>query len=118
MKHPLLVVAMVVLAACSGRSSDELPSVKQNVAKVAVSLDGRITLDGREAAIDEVRAAFAELAGRKGVVWYYREAANAEPHPNAMLVVQAIVEAQLPLSMSTKPDFSDVVMPDGSTKPR
>jgi hypothetical protein len=31
-----------------------------------------------------------------------------------MQVIEAIVEARLPVSMSTKPDFSDVVPADGN----
>ena len=89
-----------------------------NIARVAVYEDGRIELNGAKASVADVREAFAELAKRKGVVWYSREAADKEPHPNAMLVVQAVVEARLPVSMSTTPDFSDVVGPDGSIKPR
>jgi hypothetical protein len=89
-----------------------------NIAKVGVSMDGRITLNGHASQIDEVRAEFTKLAREKGVVWYYREAPGAEPPANAMLVLNAIVNARLPVSMSTKPDFSDVVLPDGSTKSR
>jgi hypothetical protein len=92
--------------------------VAERVAKVAVSADGRVELDGSVASLEELRAAFAELSRADGVVWYYREAADAEPHPLAMEVVQAIIDARLPVSMSTKPDFSDVVLPDGSRRAR
>jgi hypothetical protein len=33
-------------------------------------------------------------------------------------VVEAIAEAPLPVSFSSKGDFSDVVLPDGTTNPR
>jgi hypothetical protein len=93
-------------------------SMTENVARVRVSADGRIILNGNDASLEDVREAFAGLAKDGGVVWYYREAADAKPHPNAMLVVEAIVEARLPVSLSTKADFSDVVSADGSTRPR
>jgi hypothetical protein len=113
------IVAMLVLAVCTGVGADERSSVEANVAKVAVSRDGRITLNGHEATISEVRDALTKLASSKGVVWYYREGAEEEePHPTAMLVISAIVDAHLPVSMSTKPDFSDVLLPDGTTRPR
>jgi hypothetical protein len=92
--------------------------VTTNVARVGAYQDGRITLDGRDVPIEHVRAAFVKLSRNKGVVWYYREAADAEPHPHAMQVIEAIVEAGLAVSMSTKPDFLDVVLADGTTKPR
>jgi hypothetical protein len=65
--------------------------------------DGQVTLDGRSASIAEIRQAFAAHARSNGVVWYYRE---------------AILDARLLTSLSTKPDFSDVVLSDGTTKPR
>jgi major membrane immunogen (membrane-anchored lipoprotein) len=113
----LVLIAAVLLGACSDKNASEA-AMAAHVTKVAVYQDGRIALDGSDATLEDLRTAFAQLSERKGVVWYYREAANTEPHPNAMLVVQAIVEARLPVSMSTKPDFSDVVLPDGSTKAR
>jgi hypothetical protein len=113
-----IIVATLVLMVFASAGADE-PKPDANVAKVAVSRAGVITLNGREATINEVRDALAKLAASKGVVWYYREAADEEePHPNAMLVISAIVEARLPVSLSTKPDFSNVVLPDGSIRPR
>jgi hypothetical protein len=110
--------AMLAIAACSPDVS-EIPVVRDaNVAQVGAYKDGRITLNGRDVSIEEIRGAFAELSRNNGAVWYYREAADSEPHPNAMLVVEAIVNAQLPVSMSTKSDFSDVVLPDGTVRPR
>jgi biopolymer transport protein ExbD len=88
------------------------------VMKVAVYADGRITADGRPVVLGALRGAFAQLKKANGSVLYYREAAGAEPHPNAIEVVRAIIEAKLSVSLSTKPDFSDVVLSDGTTKPR
>jgi hypothetical protein len=89
-----------------------------NVAKISVYSDGRIALDGRDVEIEGLRTRFATLSKDKGAVWYYREASSADPPQNAMLVVQAIVDAHLPVSMSSMPDFSNVVLPDGTVKPR
>jgi hypothetical protein len=61
------------------------------------------------------------LAGvkkRNGVIWYYREGGDKEPPPEAMEVMKLIVDNNLPISMSTKPDYSDVLLPDGTTRPR
>ena len=119
MKSIRIIVATLVLAVWSGASAEEPKSVDANVAKIVVSRAGEITLNGQDTTINEVRASLAKLAESKGVVWYYREGAEEEePHPNAMLVIRAIVDAKLPVSLSTKPDFSDVVLPDGTTRPR
>jgi hypothetical protein len=112
-------IALLTVVGCERDPSSGANQVVEHVAKVGVSADGRITLNGNPASMEEVRAAFAELSRvDNGVVWYYREAADAEPHPTAMLIIQAIVEARLPVSMSTSPDFSNVVGPDGSTRAR
>jgi hypothetical protein len=116
MKTIALALIAVLLAAAPVRSA--MPAEPQPVMKVAVYRDGRITADGHETDLPALRAAFASLSRAGGWVLYYREGAEAEPHPNAMLVIRAIVEAKLPVSLSTKPDFSNVVLPDGTTKLR
>lgn len=68
--------------------------------------------------VERFAQVFAKRAVGKDAVWYYREAGDAGPHVNAMVVMRAIVDTGLPISMSTKDDFSDVVLPDGTTKPR
>jgi hypothetical protein len=86
---------------------------------VAVTKTREIFADGTKIGLPELKLAFAKLSAEHGVVIYYREDSSAaEPHPNAMAVVQAIVEARLPVSLSTTPDFSTVVLPDGTVKKR
>ncbi len=114
-----VAVFALLLAACSGGpGNQELETSVDVIAKVRVYQDGRITMDGDLASLEDLRAAFARLKERDGVVWYYREAGASEPHANATAVVQAIVEARLPVSLSSQEDFSDVVLPDGTTAPR
>ena len=88
------------------------------VGKVAVSAKGAVSFDGKVTTADALRERLAELKKRNGVVWYYRESAGAEPPPQAMQIMKLIADARLPISMSTKPDYSDVLLPDGSTRPR
>lgn len=83
------------------------------ILKVAVTADGAISIDGAHATIDSLREAFAALAAQKGAVWYYRENGAGEPPPQAMQVMEAIVQNRLPVRLSTKPDYSDAVGPDG-----
>jgi len=93
-------------------------SGEQPIAKVRAYRNGKITLNGREVTIEEMQNGFSDLKKKNGVVWYFREAAEQEPHPNATLVVKAIIDAKLPVSMSNKEDFSTVVLQDGTIKPR
>jgi hypothetical protein len=93
--------------------------------EVAVHADGRVTADGREATLEALQQSLSELKRNHGSVLYYREGANyghggagSKAHPKAVLFVRAIFDAHVPVSVSSKPDFSDVVLPDGTTKPR
>ncbi|MCA9038171.1 MAG: hypothetical protein KDA91_23765 [Planctomycetaceae bacterium] len=85
-----------------------------NVAKVKVLADGTILLNDKQVVIDELKTAFAELKEKNGVVWYYREKGAGEPPPQAMSVMEAVVDAKLPIKLSSNPDFSDSVGPGGN----
>jgi hypothetical protein len=65
-----------------------------------------------------MNAAFEKLSAKHGIVWYYRENAHAEPHPNAMQVMELVAKYSLTISLSTRPDFSNFVTPDGKAHPR
>jgi hypothetical protein len=81
--------------------------------KIAVMSDGRITVDGNPATLDSLRVSLKRLAEQKGVVWYYREAGQAEAPPEATAIMQAVIENRLPIRLSSLPDFSDAIGPDG-----
>jgi hypothetical protein len=51
-------------------------------------------------------------------VWYYREAGQQEPPPEAMQVIKLIADNALPVSLSSKPDFSDYIGEGGQPHPR
>jgi len=62
-------------------------------------------------------ARFTVLKQSGGKVWYYRENASGEPHPNAMKVIALVADNKLPVRLSTKPDFSDAVDDKGESRP-
>ena len=86
--------------------------------KIAVGPDGRVTADGLTVSIEALAPILRDLAKGKGEIWYYREAAQAEPHPNALRVLGVVADYSLPISLSTKPDYSDVVDDKGQSVPR
>ena len=90
------------------------PIDETNVAKVKVLADGTILLDDKEVAIDELQIALTELKDKNGVVWYFCENAAGEPPPQTMAVMKAVVDAKLPIKLSSKPDFSDSIGPGGN----
>ena len=88
------------------------------VGRIRVARSGAIWFDDSPVTLDALGPLLRQLHSDGGVVWYYREPADEEPAPEAMAVVRLVVEQRLPISMSTRPDFADVVLPDGSTAPR
>ncbi len=88
------------------------------VLKVSVLASGAVLLDGRPVSLEELQAEFDNLKPERPVVWYYREAAEGEPPAEAMQVMKMITENRLPISLSSKPDFSDYVDMKGRSHPR
>ena len=95
-----------------------VPGIKAACATVWVTSGGKLELNGQPADLARIDEAFQALVASKGVVVYAREAGRGEPPPAAMKVMELIVKHRLPVSMSTKRDFSDVVGPDGKVTPR
>jgi len=109
----VLLAACLALTACP--KSTPPPPV---VLRLAIMPDGSVTTDGVPTTLEELGPKFTELSEKKGSVYYYREPVPGEPHPNALKVINAIKEHQLPVSLSSKPDYSDYVTPDGQSHPR
>jgi biopolymer transport protein ExbD len=83
------------------------------ILKISVMADGRISVDGSTTTIDSLRDSLKQLAEQKGVVWYYREASQSKAPQEATEVIQAVIENRLPVRLSSRPDFSDAIGPDG-----
>ena len=83
------------------------------VLKVAVFTDGRLTVDGTAATIQSLQVSLSALSEKNGVVWYYREAGQQEPPPIAIEVMKMVVDARLPIQLSSRPDYSDYIDENG-----
>ena len=88
------------------------------IARVSALADGRLLLNGEPVTLSVLSAALKKLKMVNGVVWYYRENGQGEPTPQAMSAIKLIVEHSLPVSMSSKADFSDYIDQTGNSKPR
>jgi hypothetical protein len=84
--------------------------------KIWIFKTGSVEIDGKTVEVDSVGPMLADLAQRKGEVFYGRDAAEEDPHPNGMKVLQMVIATGLPVRMSTKRDFSDAVRLDGMPK--
>ena len=107
----VVVFLFVTIFAC------HLMAESPPVLKITVSRSGEITADGTPTNVDALVLLLRDLAAKKGAVWYYREAPEAEPHPNALKVLNAIVDQKLPVRLCAKPDFSDAIEDKGRSVP-
>jgi hypothetical protein len=112
-----VVIASIVLV--SDAASAQTKPTASPVAKIAVTSKS-VTFDGAPVTLEQLKLKLADLKKRNGAVWYYREASTGQgdPPPQALEVIQLIVDQKLPVSLSTKPDFSDVVDDEGEVSPR
>jgi hypothetical protein len=92
----------------------QLPDEPGPILKIAVTRAGEVTLDGQSATPEQVAIRLEELDSKRGSVWYYRESGKEEPHENAADIMKNIAERNLPVRLSTKPDYSDAHGLDGA----
>ena len=67
---------------------------------------------------EELQRALETARRDEGIVWYYRESAAQSPPQHALQVLNLVVQNQLRISLSSKPDFSDYVDSKGQSHPR
>jgi len=79
---------------------------------------GRILLEGKKATLARVKKALAKAQSARSAVWYYRESGKGEPPTEAIEIVKLVVAHKLPISLSSKPDFSDYIDDEGHSRPR
>jgi len=103
----LVVVLGSVVLAVSG----------EPVAKVTVA-SGAVLLDGKPTTLPVLDERLKALKAANGAVWYHRQNPDSEPPPQSTAVVQMIIKHQLPVTMSSKPDFLDYIDKDGVSRSR
>jgi len=100
----------------SSTTSPPAPPTDAPSMKIWISKTGSVEINGRQAEVESVGPMLAELAQRKGEVFYGRDAVEEDPHPNGVKVLQMVVDSRLPIRMSTKRDFSNAVVLEGKPK--
>jgi len=103
---------------CFPLHAADIKTEKSPILRLSVLASGKVFLEGKESSIPDIRKALEKTKANKGAVWYYRENGKGEPPPQAMEVIKLIVEYKLPISMSSKPDFSDYINENGQSRPR
>jgi len=123
----VLPAAVLLLAGCQRGPTTRPPATRPEVEGPAVSADkvlkikvtsgGDVTADGEAVTLGQLATRLAALKQAGGVVWYYRENQTAEPHPNAIKVIEQVAQNKLPIRLSMKPDYSDAVGDQGVSHP-
>jgi hypothetical protein len=110
--HRRTVLLTLGLAALPGFAQ------RRPVLQVSVLAEGVLLLDVSLTTLAQLDEALAKLKSSHGIVWYYREGAQSQPPAAAIEVVKLIQKHELPVSLSSRPDFSDYVDASGKSWPR
>jgi hypothetical protein len=94
------------------------PHGVSNMIKIKVMQNGDVYADGKAVGLDRLPDLLAEAKLRSKAAWVYREDLFGEPSAVAMEVLRLIMDRRLPISLSSKPDFSDYIDPSGVSHPR
>ncbi len=87
--------------------------------KIKVMANGSLVLDGAPTTLQQLKDRISQCDPANNVVWYYRENSDApEPPPVALDVLNVVMKQRIPISLSSKPDFSDVIDNAGVSHPR
>ncbi len=109
----------LALAAAAGSAVAEGAPLKPapNDAEVGVLSSGTILLSGRRSSIARITARLAVVKRKGGMVWFYRQNPSAMPSERMQKSIEAVEELlihdDLPRTLSTKPDYSDVMELNG-----
>jgi hypothetical protein len=110
-----LSVTLIFIAAILLTPVSYLMSDPPEVLKIAVIRNGKVTANGKPTTTEALDSICRDLAGHKGEVWYYREAPKEEPHPIAVKILDIIIRYNLPVRLSSKPDYSDAINERGES---
>ena len=81
-------------------------------ARVFLTADGRVTLNGRKVESSHLAAELQALTPKPTVICYSRENPQGEPHPAMTVVLQAIMSARLPVGLFSDATFQTPVKPE------
>jgi hypothetical protein len=113
----LLIGSLLVLG-CLRPAMAECP----NVIYIAVAQSGDVQVNGNSVVTEGIDAELAKLKPSAQLVVYYRENARTDPTPQEWAKIKAVLDSvmklRLPISLSSKPDFSDAIDGDGNSHPR
>jgi hypothetical protein len=112
------LVLIWIVASLATLSVSQSVNSKPVTLKISVLSSGAVFLNGKSISVKALGETLQSAKGNNGQVWYYRENAGAVPPPQAMEVIKLVLANKLPISFSSKPDFSDYIDERGESHPR
>lgn len=91
---------------------------RRPVLRLAALSNGVLIADGSLTTLPALDKILAKLKDDHGMVWYYREDPDKDPAPPAVEALKLVMKHELPISLSSRPDYSDYIDPDGVSRPR
>lgn len=116
--NPIHVTFLTVCFALTGCGESEPPPsltelrVDAPILTIKVLSDGSILADDVPTTLDALNAHLPVLAESHGLVWYYHDDPNDAPPPAAARVLSLMLDHELPVCLSTRPDFIDIIEED------
>jgi len=112
-----LLLFLVLSAGCTDATDPEtqgaaaIPANDETdpagVVKIAVMTDGTVEVNSEAVPIDSL-STMLDTLGDIQEVWYYRESPEAaEPHENAIKVIDEIADRKLPIAFYVDRDFTE-----------
>jgi hypothetical protein len=86
--------------------------------KIGLLASGEILLDGQPVDLAQLDSRLSQANTSQDQVLYYKENQGSDSAPQSMEIVKLVMKHKLPVSLSTKEDFSDYVDRFGQTHPR
>ena len=111
----LVLGILSAVTGCTNADTKPKPPAKQTtekfddgkVSKIAVLNSGDVFLDGRQIPVEDVENEISKLGNSIEGFWYHRESPDAaEPHPNAMKVIEILAARRLPIAFYLDREFT------------
>ena len=93
----ILAVLIFATASCSQQSKPSAVAMPTEVAKVRVSVDGKLYLNDSVVTLDELNREFHRLKQAQGGVWFLDESSTGPSKQQDQTVKKAIIQAELPM---------------------
>ncbi len=115
----IILCFTIFIVGCKKRRDEQMQNInKEIILKISVSQSGKVFVNNSESSLQDIEKRLLEIKDRNGVVWYYRENPQEEPTGIAMEIIELIVKYKVPISLSSEPDFSDIIDEHGASHPR